>query len=120
MYRLNNRVQLIGNLGNDPEVKKAANGKNWVRFSLATNVKYKDKSGQLQEKTQWHSCKAWNSVAEIAAKHLRKGRQVMISGSLEYEKYTDKEGIERVFTCIHLSDLLLLRESKPATADAKA
>jgi single-strand DNA-binding protein len=114
MYALRNKVQLIGNLGNTPEVKTIESGKKMARFSIATNEVYKNAKGEKVVETQWHNLVAWGKVAEIAEKFLEKGREVAIEGKLVNRNYTDKEGTKRYITEILVNELLLLGEKKTA------
>ena len=108
MYALRNRVQLIGNLGNAPEIRKTESGKKLVRFSVATNESYKNSSGDKVTETQWHNLVAWGKLADIAEKFLNKGTEVAIEGKLINRNYTDKEGIKKYVTEIQVNELLLL------------
>ena len=108
MYSLRNKIQLIGHVGNDPEVKTTEDGKKLVRLSLATNESYRNTEGEKVTNTQWHQIIAWGAVAEIAEKFLEKGTQVGIEGKLINRSYTDKEGIKRLISEIQCSEILLL------------
>lgn len=108
MYTLKNKVQLIGNLGNAPEVKKLESGKKMARFSVATNEDYRNSSGEKVRETQWHNLIAWGKVADIVEKYLTKGREVAIEGKLINRSYTDKEGNKKYITEIQVNELLLL------------
>ncbi|MDX1938566.1 MAG: single-stranded DNA-binding protein [Flavihumibacter sp.] len=114
MYALRNKVQLIGNLGNTPEIKTIDSGKKMARFSIATNEVYKNAKGEKVVETQWHNLVAWGKVAEIAEKFLEKGREVAIEGKLVNRSYTDKEGTKKYITEILVNELLLLGEKKTA------
>ena len=103
-----NKVTLIGNLGNDPDVRNTQGGSTITTISVATTEKWKDKDGNVQERTEWHRVKFFNRLAEIAAEYLVKGSQCYIEGSLRTEKYTDKEGVEKYSTDIIASELKLL------------
>lgn len=116
MYALKNKVQLIGNLGNKPEVKTIESGKKMVRFSMATNEIYRNAKGEKITETQWHNLVAWGKLADIAEKYLDKGREVAVEGKLVNRAYTDKEGIKRYFTEILVNELLLLGDKKTAEA----
>ncbi|MDX9812752.1 MAG: single-stranded DNA-binding protein [Bacteroidales bacterium] len=116
MTALRNKVILVGNLGQDPEIKKLENGKRVVNFTLATNEEYKNSEGQKITETTWHNIAAWNGLAEIASKYLKKGKEVLVEGRLSYRTYEDKNGSTRYFTEIVLNDILLLRSGK---AEAK-
>jgi len=108
MNILRNRVQLIGHLGQDPEIKNLENGKKVVNFTIATNDSFKNNDGQRVEETTWHNIVAWNDLAERAAKYLRKGREVAIDGKLVYRTYEDKKGMTRYVTEIVLNEMLFL------------
>ena len=93
-----NRVILVGNLGQDPEIKHLESGVAVAKFSLATNESYKDKNGEWQEQTEWHNIVAWRYLAERAEKSLRKGMTVYLEGKLTHRKYQDQDGKDRYFT----------------------
>ncbi len=108
MYALKNKVQLIGNLGNAPEVRNTETGKKLVRFSVATNEQYKNAKGERITETQWHNIIAWGKVADIAEKYLAKGSEVALEGKLVSRNYTDKEGNKKFVTEIQVNELLML------------
>ncbi len=108
MYALKNKVQLIGNLGNAPEVKTLESGKKMARFSIATNESYRNAKGEKITETQWHNLIAWGKVAELAEKYLTKGKEVMIEGKLVNKNYTDKAGVKKYITEVQVNELLLL------------
>jgi single-strand DNA-binding protein len=108
MYALKNKVQLIGNLGNAPEVRNTESGKKLVRFSVATNEQYKNAKGERVTETQWHNLIAWGKIADIAEKFLVKGTEVAIEGKLVNRNYTDKEGNKKYITEIQVNELLML------------
>ena len=108
MYALKNKVQLIGNLGNAPEVKTLESGKKMARFSVATNEDYRNAKGEKVRETQWHNLIAWGKVAEIVEKFLTKGKEVAIEGKLINRSYNDKEGNKKYVTEIQVNELLLL------------
>jgi single-strand DNA-binding protein len=112
MNTLKNRVTLIGNLGQDPDVKNLEGGKKLVKFTLATNDSYKNAEGQKVEETTWHNLVAWNGLADIAGKYLKKGHQVAIEGRIVYRNYEDKKGVTKYFTEIVVNELLMLRSPK--------
>lgn len=94
-----NEVNLIGNLGSDPDIKYAANGNAVANLSIATSEKWKDKnSGDQQEKTEWHRVVAFGKLAEIMGQYLKKGSKVYIKGALQTRKWEDKEGVTRYTT----------------------
>jgi single-strand DNA-binding protein len=108
MYALKNKVQLIGNLGNAPEVRNTESGKKLVRFSVATNEQYKNAKGEKVTETQWHNLIAWGKVADIVEKYLVKGTEVAIEGKLINRNYMDKEGNKKYITEIQVTELLML------------
>lgn len=108
MYALKNKVQLIGNLGNAPEVKTLESGKKMARFSVATNEDYRNAKGEKVRETQWHNLVAWGKVAEIVEKFLTKGKEVAIEGKLINRSYNDKEGNKKYVTEIQVNELLML------------
>jgi len=111
MNNLRNRVMLIGNLGQDPEIKTLESGKKVAHFTIATNDAYKNTDGQKVEETTWHSIVAWNGLAERAGKFLKKGKEVAVEGRLVYKSYEDKKGVTKYTTEIVLNEILLLRSS---------
>ena len=108
MNALRNKVQLIGNLGNDPEVITLDSGKKLAKFSIATNESYKNAQGEKVTDTQWHNVVAWNKTAEIAEQYLSKGKEVAVEGKLTTRSYEDKEGIKKYITEIVVNELLML------------
>jgi single-strand DNA-binding protein len=109
MSSLANRVTLIGNLGQDPETKTTESGKKLVHFTLATKEGFKNAEGQRINETTWHNIVAWNGLADIAGKYLKKGNEVAVEGRIVYRTYEDKKGVTKYTTEIVLSDLELLR-----------
>jgi single-strand DNA-binding protein len=103
-----NKVILIGNLGRDPETRYTTGGDAVTNLRLATTETWKDKSGEKQEKTEWHSVVLFGRQAEIAGEYLKKGRSVYIEGRLQTRKYTDKEGVEKYATEIVADRMQLL------------
>jgi len=114
MYALKNKVQLIGNLGNAPEVKTLDGGKKMARFSIATNESYRNAKGEKITETQWHNMIAWGKLAEIAEKYLTKGKEVVVEGKLVNRNYTDKDGNKKYITEVQVNELLLLGEKVKA------
>ena len=108
MYALKNKVQLIGNVGNNVEVKNTESGKKLARFSIATNESYRNAKGEKITETTWHNVVAWGKVAEIAEKFLQKGTEVALEGKLTNRSYNDKEGIKKIIYEVQVSELLLL------------
>ncbi len=108
MNTLRNQVQLIGNLGNNPEITNFDNGKKLARISLATNENYTNTQGEKITNTEWHTVVLWNKTAEIAEKYLQKGKEVIIRGKLTHREYDDKEGNKRYVTEVVGNEILLL------------
>jgi single-strand DNA-binding protein len=116
MYALKNKVQLIGNLGNAPEVKTTESGKKLARFSVATNESYRNASGEKVTETTWHNLVAWGKVADIAEKYLNKGSEVAIEGKLINRSYTDKDGNKKYITEVQVNELLMLGSKAEVSA----
>jgi len=108
MNTLRNKVQLIGNLGNAPEIITLESGKKLAKFSIATNDSYKNAQGEKITDTQWHNLVAWNKTAEIVEKYLEKGKEVAIEGKLTSRSYEDKDGTKKYITEVVVNELLLL------------
>ena len=108
MNAMKNRVQLIGHLGKDPEVKAIDNGNKMARFTMATNETYQNNKGEKVTDTQWHNVVAWGKTAELVEKLLTKGSEVALEGKLESRSYTDKDGQKKFITEVVASDFLLL------------
>ena len=103
-----NRVTLLGNVGQDPEMRYLPSGEAVAKFSIATTETWKDKAGGKQERTDWHRVEFIGRTAEIVGEYVKKGRQVYVEGSVRYDKWTDKEGVEKVLTKIKGDKLTLL------------
>ena len=112
MNALRNKVQLIGNLGMDPEIKSLDGGKKLAKMSIATNETYKNAKGEKITETQWHNLIAWGKTAEICEKFLKKGSEIAVEGKLVNRNYTDKEGIKRYVTEIEVHEVLMLDSKK--------
>ncbi len=108
MSTLRNKVQLIGNLGNDPEIINLESGKTLAKFSIATNENYKNAKGEKVTDTQWHNVVAWDKTAKIVESYLTKGKEVAIEGKLTSRSYETKEGEKRYITEIVCSELMML------------
>ncbi len=108
MARGINKVILVGNLGNDPEVKYTQGGMAITSISLATTSVRKDRDGNTQERTEWHRVKLFGKLGEIAGEYLKKGRQVYIEGSIRYDKFTGQDGQERYITEIIADEMQML------------
>lgn len=107
MKSLRNSVQLIGNLGKDPEVKEFNKSKK-ASFSIATTDQYKNQQGELVKDTQWHNVVIWGKLADVAGKYLKKGSQVAIEGKLVHRSYETAAGEKRFITEINANDLVML------------
>ena len=108
MSTLRNKVQLIGNLGNDPEIVNLESGKKLAKFSIATNEIYKNNKGERVTDTQWHNVVAWGKTAELVENYVTKGKEIAIEGKLTSRSYETKEGEKRYITEIVCDELLLL------------
>jgi len=108
MNTLRNKVQLIGNLGNDPEIINLESGKTLAKFSIATNDSYKNAQGEKITDTQWHNIVAWGKTAQIVEKYITKGKEVAIEGKLTTRSWEDKDGMKRYITEVVCSELLML------------
>ena len=108
MNALKNRVQLIGNLGQDPEIMNMENGTKLAKFSIATSESYKNTQGEKVEDVQWHNLVAWGKTAEIVESYLTKGKQVAVDGKLTHRSYETKEGEKRYITEVRCSEVLML------------
>ena len=112
MSRSLNKVTLIGNLGNDPEVRSTTGGNRVATFSLATSRSWNDQSGNRQEKTEWHRCVVWNTkgsqLADIVEKYVKKGDKLYVEGRIEYRQWQDKDGQTRYSTEINVRELIML------------
>ena len=107
MNAMNNRVQLIGNVGNDPEIKNLDGGKKIAIISLATKETYTDAKGQKVDNTSWHRVTAWGKTAEIVEKFVVKGNKIAVEGKLTYNTYEDKNGVKQYSTEITVSEVQL-------------
>ena len=112
MQNLRNRVQLIGRLGQDPEVKTLTSGKQLTTFSIATSDSYRNADGEKIEDTQWHNIVAWGKVGEIAGEYLSKGQEVAIEGKLTHRSYETSNGEKRYITQVNLNELLMMGSKK--------
>ena len=108
MSTLRNRVHLIGNLGNNPEIVTLTSGKKTAKFSMATNEYYKNAKGEKITETQWHTIIAWGKTVDIIERYLTKGSEIAIDGKLTYRTYEDNSGVKRYVTEIVCNELLML------------
>ncbi len=107
MNTLRNKVQLIGNLGNDPEIINLESGKILAKFSIATNESYKNAKGEKITDTQWHNVVAWGKTAEIIEKYVTKGKEIAIEGKLTNRSWDDKDGNKRYTTEVVCSEVMM-------------
>ncbi len=123
-----NKVLLIGNVGRDPEVRYTdgngaapGNSPKVASFTLATTERYKDRSGELKESTEWHNIVAWRNLADLAEKYIRKGTQLYIEGRIRTRQWTDQTGAKRYTTEIQADNIQLLgrRGDNPASAQGE-
>jgi single-strand DNA-binding protein len=103
-----NKVILVGNLGQDPEVRYMPNGNAVANLSLATSESWKDQSGQMQEKTEWHRLTIYRRLAEVAGEYLQKGSQIYIEGKLQTRKWTDQAGQDKYTTEVIVENMQML------------
>ena len=108
MARGINKVILVGNLGNDPDVKYTQSGMAVTRVSLATTSVRNDRDGNKQERTEWHRVVFFGKLGEIAGEYLRKGSQVYVEGEIRYDKYTGQDGVEKYSTDIVANEMQML------------
>ena len=110
-----NKVVLIGNLGQDPEVRYTQDGKPVCSLSLATSMKWKDKDGKQKTQTEWHRVVLWNKTAEIAQQYLYKGGRIYIEGRLQTRQWQDSDGNKRYTTEVIANQMKMLNAKKPGT-----
>ena len=108
MNALRNKVQLIGNVGNDPEIRNLEGGKKVANLTIATKDSYKNEKGEKVEQTEWHRVVAWGKTAEIIERFVTKGKEIAIEGKLTHRSYDDKNGEKKYITEVLVNDLLLL------------
>jgi len=108
MNAMKNKVQLIGNVGNEPEVKTFEGGKKVANITIATNDYYINDKGDKVEQTEWHRVSAWGKVADIIEKYVTKGKEIAIEVKLTHRSYDDKDGNKRYITEVVVNDILLM------------
>jgi single-strand DNA-binding protein len=108
MSTLRNSVRLIGNVGNNPEVKTFDNDKKVAKFSLATNESYTNNKGEKVQQTMWHNIVAYGPLVNVIEKHIEKGKQLAVEGKLNYRDYQDKDGQQKSITEIVIDEIVLL------------
>ena len=110
-----NRALLIGNVGNDPEIRTLNNNEKVASFRLATTERYKDRNGDVKENTEWHQIVAWGKMADIVEKFVKKGSQLYVEGKITTRMYTGKDGNDRYSTEIRVEGLQFLGKKESAT-----
>lgn len=118
MSRSLNKVMLIGNVGAEPEVKTTGGGTRIAKVSLATNRVYNDRSGQRQEKTEWHRLTFWDKLADLVEQYVKKGDRLYVEGRIEYSTSEDDKGQQRYFTDIIVLEMVMLGGSGPGGGGA--
>ena len=108
MKAMKNRVQLIGHVGNEPEIKTFDGGKKLANLTIATNDTYRNDKGDKVEQTEWHKVTAWGKTADIIEKYVTKGKEVAIEGKLTHRSYEDKNGEKRYITEVIVNEILLI------------
>ena len=114
MSTIKNSVRLIGNIGNEPEIKTFDSQKKMAKLSLATNESYKNEKGERVTDTQWHNLIAWGANATFIEKYVKKGQEIAIEGKLTTRQYTDKDGTKRYVTEVLVNEVLLLGQKQTA------
>ena len=115
-----NKVILVGNLGKDPEIRHMPNGDPVANITIATSSKYKNKTGDMVEETEWHRITFFGKLAEIVSQYLKKGRPVYVEGRLKTRKYTDKDGVEKYATDIIANEMQMLGDRPQGDAPSEA
>jgi single-strand DNA-binding protein len=113
-----NRVTLIGNLGADPELRSTSQGTQVCSIKIATTERYKDKSGEWKDSTEWHNIVLWERLADTASKYLKKGSKVYVEGKLKHRSY-EKDGITRYITEIQAQSLIMMSKESESGASQK-
>lgn len=108
MNAMRNKVQLIGHVGQEPEIKNLEGGKKVANLVLATNDYYTNDKGEKVEQTEWHRLTAWGKVADIIEKYVDKGKEIAVEGKLTHRSYEDKDGNKRFITEVLVTEILLL------------
>jgi single-strand DNA-binding protein len=108
MSRSLNKVMLIGNVGSEPEIKTTGGGTKLAKISLATNRTFNDRSGQKQERTEWHRLTFWDKLADLVEQYVKKGDRVYVEGRIEYSQTEDDKGNQRFWTDIVVQEMVLL------------
>lgn len=112
-----NKVMLIGNVGRDPEIRHLANNSMVARFPLATSEKFKSKSGETQEQTEWHNIVCWRSLAELSEKYIKKGSRIYVEGRIRTSSWLDKNTQEKRYSTEIFADSVVLLDRSPASSN---
>lgn len=115
-----NKAILVGRVGVNPELKNLDAGNKVTNFTMATSEYYKDKSGNKQEKTEWHNVVAWGSLAEIVAKNVTKGTQLYVEGKIQNRSYEDKDGVKKYTSEIVAENIRFLGSKKNEDGESSA
>ena len=110
MNALKNKVQLIGHVGQEPEIKTFEGGKKLANITLATNENYTNNKGEKVEQTEWHRITAWGKLADLIDKYVIKGKEIAIEGKLTHRSYDDKDGNKRYITEVVANELVLMNK----------
>ena len=113
MSRSLNKVMLIGNVGAEPEIRTVGSGMKLAKVSLATNRRFNDRSGQQQEKTEWHRLTFWDRMADLIEQYVHKGDRLYVEGRLEYSQTEDDKGQPRYWTDIIVQEMVMLGSTGP-------
>jgi len=116
MSRSLNKVMLIGNVGSEPEIRQTPSGAKVAKVSLATNRTYTDRSGQQQEKTEWHRLTFWDRLADIVEQYVHKGDRLYVEGRIEYSQTEDEQGNARYWTDIVVREMVMLGQGGSGAA----
>ena len=108
---MKNRIQLIGHVGQDPEIRSFEGGKKVANLNIATNDVYYKEEGEKVEQTEWHRVVAWGKLANVIEKFVSKGKEIAVSGKITYRNYEDKEGIKRYITEVVADEVLLITKN---------
>lgn len=119
MSTVKNKVQLIGNIGKDPEIRTLESGRKMAKFSIATDDSYRTAGGEWNTETQWHNIVAWGKMADKAADILTRGCEVSLEGKLMNNSYTDKNGVKKYFTQVQASNFELVVKEEKAVEEAE-
>lgn len=115
MARSLNKATLIGNVGNDPEIRATSSGARVAKLSLATNRTFQDRSGQQQERTEWHRLTMFGRLVDVVEQWVKKGDRLYVEGRIEYSQTQDDQGVTRYWTDIVVSEMIMLGSTGPSS-----